>query len=220
MNKIVITSLICLAFIANVISAKENKSAIQSSIPYLEQRLESSIWQVRYSLLGELNGHDILTKQLLETLIKDEHSMVRNQAIVHYLNQFVYINKELFEPFTSLRLSSMYLSDRLPKANDEWLEVCLSRIDTSTSSNFIIPAEPNDIINKLDNPNFSEASITTIGILGDNDDAKALYPYLESTNDFLALCAAKSVIRLGETGKRKPLLYNKISLRTKGSAKQ
>ena len=102
MSKITITCFICIFLLASCHTAEVTKNKSDSSIPYLEQRLDSGIWQVRYSLLSDLNGHDEDTKQIFEKLLKDENDSVRNQTLVRYLHNFVYVNKELFNPIDFL----------------------------------------------------------------------------------------------------------------------
>src|SRR4051812_39916049 len=65
-------------------------------ISFLDERLTSKRWQVRYALVGELTGADAATKAALETLIVDENETVAHQALMKYLD-FLEIDKKLFK---------------------------------------------------------------------------------------------------------------------------
>lgn len=204
---------------ASVVVAQQAFPELSKQVPYLKQRLQSTHWEVRYYLLHELTGRDVETKQVLETLVRDEHKGVANQALVRYLNGFVDIDKRLFKP-------ALYIPGRFPVANlpdDEpasaLVDYCLGRSDIPRKGGFMHddmqPVLPVLDPEQLDNPRMHEA-LTIVGILGKPDDAKALYPFLQSTNDYVAVGAAKAVIRLGDKKKGMEAL---LQLTTKTPAK-
>ncbi len=182
-------------------AAEEAFPDLSKRVPYLTQRLRSTRWQVRYYLLPDLKGRGSQTKRALETLVRDEHEGVANQATVRYVNNFVNVKKTLFRP-------GLYAPDRfpiadLPKDAPELalVDYCLARREVS--------GRPRDDMRRvlpvldpaqLDNPRMHE-SMTIVGILGRPEDAKAVYPFLQSNNDYVALGAAKAVIRLGDKTK-------------------
>lgn len=53
---------------------------------------------------------------------------------------------------------------------------------------------------KTDEPRNHE-SLTIVGVLGQPEDAPLLHPFLESTNDYVVLGAAKALLRLGDKEK-------------------
>lgn len=161
---------------------------LAKSIPCLVERLRSNRWQVRYGLLHDLTGRDVETKRALETLMRDENKSVANQATVRYLYGFVDIDKSLFKPaiffygkpddeFSALGLLSEGRQDAL-------VEKCLGRLKSA----------------KLDDPGIY-GTLTVVGILGNRSEAKALYPFLESSNEFVASIAAQAVVRIGDREK-------------------
>jgi len=182
-------------------AAEEAFPDLSKRVPYLTQRLQSTRWQVRYYLLLDLKGRDSQTKRAQETLVRDEHEGVANQATVRYVNNFVNIKKTLFRP-------GLYAPGRFPIADlpeddpDRALvDYCLARSE--------IPRRPRDDMRPVlpvldpaqsDNPRMHE-TLTIVGILGRPEDARALYPFLQSTNDYVAFGAAKAVIRLGDKSK-------------------
>jgi hypothetical protein len=175
--------------------------APSGGIPHLHQRLKSSRWEVRYCLLRELTGRDLATKRVLERLARDEHARVANQALVRYVNRFVSIDKAVFRP--AVFVPGRFPVHDLPERNPErvLVDYCLGRrpreLTGLVTRNCTIPnlwiLDPA----KRDDPEMV-ATLTIVGILGDRKDAKALHPFLRSTNDYVVLNAAKAVIRLGD----------------------
>ncbi|UCE65071.1 MAG: hypothetical protein JSU85_09320 [Candidatus Zixiibacteriota bacterium] len=161
---------------------------LPKKIPYFMERLYSNRWKVRYGLLHDLTRRDIETKRILETLMRDEKKNVANQATVRYLHNFVDIDKSLFKPelyFISRPGDEFPEPDLLnEERHDALVEYCLRRLDTA----------------QLDDPSMYR-NLTVVGILGKPGDAEALYPFLESTNSYVAIGATKAVVRLGERKK-------------------
>jgi hypothetical protein len=179
--------------------AVASSAELDKRIPYVEQRLHSSRWQVRYSLLQELDGRDKETKALLEKLVRDANEHVANQALVRYISNFVIVDKKLFDP--DIYLPGKYPLDSLPKdgRNRALVEYCLGRKDIAFDGKIYDtePAIPVLDISHQDRPEMS-GSLTIVGLLGDVEDAKRLHPFLESTNPYVALSACIAVIRLGD----------------------
>ena len=161
---------------------------LSKKIPYLMERLYSDRWKVRYCLQSDFKGRDIESKRGLEMLIRDENKSVANQATVVYLYDFVDIDKTLFKPelyFISKPGDEFPEPDLLnEERHDALVEYCLRRLETA----------------QLDDPGMYRI-LTVVGILGKPSDAKALYPFLQSTNEFVASIAAQAVIRIGDREK-------------------
>ena len=171
-------------------------------VPFLAQRLHSKRWQVRYGLLTDLNGRDEETKRLLEALVKDEKRPVANQALVRYLSQFVDVDKALFDP--EVYSLGRHPLPNLPKDNPRraLVDYCLGRRHIPPDPPFQdhdLRRPPIPVLDaeKADRPEMHEP-LTIIGMLGGAEDANALHPFLESPNDYVALGAAKALIRLGD----------------------
>lgn len=96
--------------LAPVFAAERTFTALAGHIPFLEQRLQSTRWEVRYFLACRLNGRDDETKAAIETLIRDKHQGVANQALVRYVNNFVTVDRTLFDP-------KIYVPGRFPVTN-------------------------------------------------------------------------------------------------------
>ena len=75
--------------LAPVFAAERTPPSLAGRIPFLDQRLQSPRWEVRYFLACQLDGRDDETKGAIETLIRDKHQGVANQALVRYVNSFV-----------------------------------------------------------------------------------------------------------------------------------
>ena len=193
-----------LLLVPMVLLAEQTLPELSKRVPYLEQRLHSTRWEVRYYLLGNLAGRDSETKRVIEILVRDQHKGVANQALVRYVNNFVNIDKGIFR-------SELYVPEQFPvtdlpeKAPEKALvDYCLGRGKIEPKGGFrhddMRPALPVLNPTKSDDPRMYE-TLTIVGILGNPEDAKALYPFLESTNDYVALGAAKALIRLGDRTK-------------------
>lgn len=157
-------------------------------VPYLMERLHSNRWEVRYCLRAYLKGRDIETKRVLETLIRDEDKRVANQALVVHLYDFIDIDKSLFKPeiffygkpdeeFSELGLL-------IEERQDALVDKCIDRLKSA----------------KLDDPGIYR-ELTVVGILGKPSESEALYPFLDSANEFVASIAAQAVVRIGDRKK-------------------
>ncbi|MDH3251570.1 MAG: hypothetical protein OEM41_02195 [Ignavibacteria bacterium] len=186
------------------VTAQQAFPELSKRVPYLTQRLRSARWQVRYYLLRDLTRRDLDTKRALETLVRDEHRGVATEAMVRYVNNFVDVQKVLFKP-------ELYVPGRFPMADlpeedpDRALvDYCLARREIQRKGGFrhddMQPVLPVLDSARSDNPRMHE-TLTIVGILGSPKDAEALYPFLQSSNDYVALGAAKAVIRLGDKTK-------------------
>lgn len=204
MKRIVIAVLAGMLGMSAVEAAQEASTELSKQVPYLTQRLQSTRWQVRYYLLHDLTGRDVETKHVLETLVRDEHKGVANQALVRYVNNFVDIDKGLFNP-------RLYVPGRFPitdlpagEVSEALVDYCLGRREIPRKGGFrghdMQATLPVLDATSLDDPRMHE-TLTIVGVLGKPKDAKALYPFLESTNDYVVLGAAKAVIRLGDKKK-------------------
>lgn len=205
MIKLIIMAVLTgMLFLNSFVVAQQTLPELSKQVPYLTQRLQSKRWEVRYSLVNNLKGRDLETKQALEMLVQDEHKSVANQALVLYLYGFVDINKTLFKP--ELYVPGKFPIEDLPDddSSSALVDYCLGRSDIPRKGRFmrhdmqpvILVLDPAH----LDHPRMDNA-LTIVGILGKPDDAKTLYPFLQSTNDYVALVAAKAVILLGDKQK-------------------
>lgn len=191
-------------FFSSLFAAEPVPPSLAGSIPFLEQRIESAHWQVRYYLAIQLSGRDDETKQALKTLIKDKHPEVANQALVRYVNGFVSIDGELFDPKVYLpgRFPLMDLPEEEP--SKALVDYCLGRRAIEPAGGFIGYYKHAFITvldpEKKDDPRNHE-SLTIVGIMGKAEDAALIYPFLESTNDYVVLGAAKALLRLGDKTK-------------------
>ncbi len=161
---------------------------LSKKVQYLMERLYSDRWKVRYCLLGDLKGRDLETKRVLEMLMRDENKSLANQATALYLYDFVDIDKSLFKPdiffygkpdeeFSELGLLGEGRHHAL-------VDKCLDRLKSA----------------KLDDPGMY-GTLTVVGILGEPSDSEVLYPFLQSTNEFVASIAVQAVIRIGDRKK-------------------
>lgn len=189
--------------LTSVSAAERMPPPLAERIPFLEQRLKSTRWEVRYSIACGLDGRDDETKRAIETLIKDKNQRVANQALVCYVNNFVNIDRGLFDP--RVYVPGRFPVTGLPEAepNKALVDYCLGRRQIVPNGGFcgdmqtvIIVLDPK----KKDDPRNHE-SLTIVGILGRLEDASMLYPFLESTNDYVVLGAAKALVRLGDKAK-------------------
>ncbi|MCP4580923.1 MAG: hypothetical protein GY839_04855 [candidate division Zixibacteria bacterium] len=161
---------------------------LSKRIPYLMERLYSNRWKVRYCSVDDLTGRDAETKRVIETLIRDENKGVANRALIRYLIGFVDIDKTLFKPELYFHGVVGYDLFEPGPVNDEdydaFVDNHLRVLDSA----------------RLDIHSMDE-SLMIVGIMGKPSDAEAVYPFLQSPYDDIALAAAKAVIRLGHKKK-------------------
>lgn len=182
------------------LTAQPTATGSPDCIPFLKERLESAHWRVRYGLLNDLTGRDVETKHILEKLARDPHESVGSQALVRYVDRFVQIDRSVFDP-------QRYAPGRFPltelhdKEDEILVDFCLGRRNIES----INDAQANDMLPPIpiigpanrDDPRIYDA-LTIVGVLGKREDSAALRPFLESTNDYVVLGAAKALIRLGD----------------------
>jgi hypothetical protein len=137
-------------------------------------------------------------------LIRDKHQGVANQALVRYVNNYVNIDRALFDP-------KVYVPGRFPvtdlpeeEPGKALVDYCLGRRAIVQKGGFR-GDDMQPVVGVLD-PKTRDAptnyeSLTIVGILGQSGDATLLYPFLESTNDYVVLGAAKALLRLGDRAK-------------------
>jgi len=158
---------------------------------------------VRYGLLVELTGRDTETKLALELLAHDKDMNVASQAFIRYVSAFARIDATLFNP-------EVVWPMRFPIPNLPDADKKRALVDYCLGKNIVLKPgwradDTGRAIPVLDPKNADEPamadSLMIVGILGRAEDAKALYPFLQSKNDYVALNAAKALARLGDTEK-------------------
>jgi HEAT repeat protein len=160
-------------------------------VRYLEERLNSNRWEVRYFLALDLNAGDQETRKTLEALLQDPNESVVNQATAVYLNYFVIVRKDLIRPGAFIVAAK---EASTPEQKRAWVEYALGLKAPPHSS--LDMAEFQDLRHVApDDPAASEA-ITIVGLLGSRADATLLRPFASSSNEYVALSAAKSLIRM------------------------
>ncbi len=176
--------------------------------PDFAQRLHSGRWEVRYGLLGELTGRDAGARQALERLVRDPNPRVANQALVRLLDQFVRVDRSLFDVGVYLGPGGAGepLEDLSPR---ELVAYCLrepgrgpvlgamKRLTRVVSLRGAGARPLADDLAPMENPR-TDLALTIIGLVGEPGDAAALRPSLDAENDYVALTAAKAAIRLGD----------------------
>ncbi|GEM_PF-3639695 len=201
---VLLASVASVLVVSSVAAEDRQFDDLANRVPLLRERLHSTRWEVRYGLLGELYQRDEATKRALELLVRDEHPMVANQALVRYVQAFVIIDKTLFRA-SSFTYGRFPLPDLPAGGPDRALvEYCLGKRDVPKERRpFTHDLGP--VLTVLDPSKADQAdmydSLTIVGILGTAEDAKALYPFLESTNDYVVWGAAKALLRLGDNEK-------------------
>ena len=184
----------------SALGTERDQATSAGHTPFLEQRLHSARWEVRYYLACQLDERDDNSKRAFETLIRDKHQGVANQALVRYLNSFVAVDKALFDP--RVYLPGRFPVTDLPEAepNRALVDYCLGRREIAPKGGFrgedMQPTLGVLDPKKRDDPTMYEP-LTIVGMLGQQDDAALLYPFLVSTNDYVVLGAAKALLRLG-----------------------
>jgi hypothetical protein len=183
-------------------TAEEQYPELVKRVPHLTERLRTGRWEARYCLLSELSGRDSETKSALEALVRDSNEAVANQAVVRYVGSFLKVDRALFRP-------ALYVPHRFPLADlpaqdpDRALvEYCLGRrkFERSRRDDNGMAILPVLDAASSDDPRMHE-TLTIVGMLGRAEDADALYPFLQSTNAYVAIGAAKAVLRLGQQAK-------------------
>jgi hypothetical protein len=167
----------------------------------LEERLASSHARVRYALALELRGRDVETRRALETLIADKDVEVANQAQVIWLGSFAEVDRKVFRPEVYLphRFSLDGLTPQQARATT--LAYVLGRKDDECFHGN--DAEPGLAVldpSKKDDPEMARP-VELVGLLGSAEDVSAVAPFSASANDYVALAAAKAMLRLGDRDK-------------------
>jgi hypothetical protein len=176
---------------------------LSKKVPFLKERLASSRWQVRYALIPEIDASEE-GKRVLETLIKDEHLGVANQAQTRYLRLFLKVDKAVLraDAFVAGLVASDPFRGLSPAESRQLLlDYCRggkpdARFRGDGDGSAPLPLDPA----QRDNPGMADA-ITILGVLGEPADAEKLTPFLESTNDYVAVNAARALARLGQKDK-------------------
>jgi len=178
---------------------------LERRIPCFRERLTSPRWEVRYCLLGELDGRDEDTKRALEFLREDENPPVAEQAQARYLIEFVNADRSRFRP-------DLYIFVQQPLTGEERRGIVDYVLGRGPYPFGELPHDVGRQLPRLDQAGMKDAgkndpglanSIVLVGMLGEESDADALAPFLESENDYVVLETAKALIRLGD---REPAL--------------
>ncbi|HEX5138410.1 MAG TPA: hypothetical protein VFY93_15650 [Planctomycetota bacterium] len=186
MKRRIAAILAVLAALPAAMAEEQDFPHLSARVPYFRERLESTRWQVRYCLLGELDGSDAETKRALELLSRDGNESVANQALVRYEMGFVRIEKSLFRP--EVYFLRMPFPGCEPDKGVDLVDRCLALLRPPAEA----PERPDPALVR---------AITVVGILGKRGDSPQLERFLDSENDYVALHAAVAVIRLGDTEK-------------------
>jgi len=186
MNRRIAVILAGLAAMPAAMAEEQDFPHLSARVPYFGERLKSTRWQVRYCLLGELDGRDAETKRALELLSRDGNESVANQALVRYESNFVRIEKSLFRPEVYFR--GIQILGCEPASGVDLVDRCLASLRP--------PAKAPE----RHSPTMVRA-ITVVGILGARAHSAQLERFLDSENDYVALHAAMALIRLGDTEK-------------------
>ncbi len=190
-------------------------------VPLFEPQLTSRHWEVRYSLLGELDGQDDETRRALEVLMKDPNDRVANQAQVRWLYEFIEVDRSLFRPEVYLQWPRG--TPKIPK--DQWRQAMLDHVlgrsiqedlcGTCTSPGLAVLDEsvmshrvgkspldqvvgaPDTQVVLRDDADMANP-VEVVGMLGAAEDAEVIKPFGESTNPYLAWKTAVALVRLGD----------------------
>ncbi len=154
-------------------------SAVPCSLDKLIELSDSKHWELRYSLLAELDEHSDEHKKLLVKLIHDTNNSVANQALVRYIANFLNIDRNL-------------VTSKIEKLNPLPVGALMSSIPDLKSSHFYKTALTKDI-SDANNAKW----ISMIGITGKTPDIAIITPYLKSKNPYILSEAAKALHRLG-----------------------
>lgn len=201
MKRCVIALLAFLPATPMAVTAQGSFPNLSKAVPYLTQRLRSTRTEVRYCLAIELAGRDDETKRALEILVQDEHEGVAGQAVVPYLSRFLNVERAVFRPGRFPLNFRFRVGGPKQPPNEAAREKCLTMLRMNQKRNPDRDGKqepsPEPTPPRMDDPNIDEA-ITILGIIGKPEDAVALYPYLQDTNPYVAIAAARAVIRLGD----------------------
>lgn len=173
------------------VAGEQEFPRLSELVPHFEKRLRSTRWEVRYCLLSDLDGRDAESKRALELLSRDGHDAVASQALRRYVGNFVSIDRSLFRP--EVYFHGTPFLGREPMHARELVDRCLVRLRTADEAR---DAEQ-EAAGRAD-PAVADA-LVVVGILGTPEDSVRLQPFLDSKNDYVAIQAAKAVIRLGQT---------------------
>lgn len=188
MNARVAAVLASLAVLPAAVGAQEFPR-LSGRVPHFEKRLKSTRWQVRYCLLGALDGTDAESRRALELLCRDENDAVASQALHRYERNFIQIDRTLFRPELYFRVTQFL--GRTPATGRDLVDRCLARLQTAEKDATQGARAGYDLVHL----------ITVVGVLGTAEDATQLHRFLDSENDYVALHTARAVIRLGDTEK-------------------
>jgi hypothetical protein len=159
------------------------KSAAQA-VPYLQERLASPWWQVRYVLINELNdGND--PKQLgITKLMADANPQVSSYARSLYLLNYLFVDKQRIvdemEKFNPMPVGSKV-------ADQEKYDASLRTVAHYVSA----------MANAAIDDAKAADTIRFFGILAKPDDAHVIERFANSPNDYVQLEAAKALLRMG-----------------------
>jgi hypothetical protein len=154
------------------------EARLEDRIPHFQKRIASEDSNIRYCLLSELNRGSPEEKVILEKLCADPDPQVSNQALVHYLSNYVEVNKKLVETY----LHNYY---RTPNG------LCLSGKTDVRSIKF-----HRDMVQFAPNEPVSAGSITCLGILGGDEEIKLLRNLDGISNPYVLNIIALALYRL------------------------
>jgi hypothetical protein len=197
MTKAILAVTMVLLTVSALPAAEPAFPELSKRVPFLMQRLYSTRWEVRYSLIGDLDAQDGETKAALEVLVRDTHPHVANQALVAYLNGYVQVDKSLFD--ARHYVPELFPAKDMPRHRQsrDLVDYCLGRIRIERKGTFDDPVLGVLDVRKLDDAEMGHP-LTIVGLLGRPEDAAALRPFLKSGNDYVVLGAAKALLRLGD----------------------
>jgi hypothetical protein len=174
-----IFTVIFILFVSSSPFASSAEVRLEDKIPYLQKRITSEDWNIRYCVLSELNGGSAAEKAILEKLCADLHPQVSNQALVHYLSSYVKVDKKLVETY----LHNYY---RTP------LGLSLSGKPDIRSIKF-----HRDMVQFASNEPVSSGSIVCLGVLGGDEEIKFLKSLKEISNPYVSNSIGLALYRLG-----------------------
>lgn len=178
-TKSFIAIILFLLLMPNLAFAQEN-----CGVPFLQERMSSDKWQLRYGVIFDITGRSDDCRSLLVRLIEDSNKSVSNQAMEKYLNQFVIIDHELI-------LKHLEKLNPIPVGSFKDSQ----RTDIRSATFYINWIN----IDEINDPN-NGRNIMFVGIVGDKNkgDVNFIKGFAASKNDYVLLETAKAMIRLGE----------------------